>query len=290
MLHNVVKKISNTVEQYTLYYQPIMDLKTNTIVAVEALLQWQHPYYGVYPGRDMVSKLDSDLMIDAITTWTLQTACDQIYRLKEHQQIKYIAINITEKQFFNWPLVAKISDALAQYRLDSSKLCVEIRLDVLKSNPKEAAAILKGLRKLGVLIYLDCINKLPTEREIKDFHIDGIKFHNYFSQYCLTHPKVCKLGHQKFSKKLGRVVLVDLDDAANPDSYLQAGFHFVQSSGICAPVDISTLKSLLHSKKNNHSAVKKLKSAAKTKAIAKGKASALPKKKASIKKAKKSKY
>jgi len=143
-------------EEMLLYYQPKIELKTNRIVAVEALIRWEHPELGlVSPGKFIPIAEESDLICD-LGSWTLQEACQQN---KKWQDAKLspitVAVNLSARQFRESNLVALVEKVLEQTNLEGQWLDLEVTESLLLDNMEESIATLNHLREMNVGIDLD---------------------------------------------------------------------------------------------------------------------------------------
>ncbi len=144
--------------QFELHYQPIVRLSDGRVSGMEALLRWQHPERGlVYPG-DFIPFTEETGLIVPIGRWVLREACRQaaaVQRGAHGSQPLYMCVNLSVKQLQHSDVVADVSDALEESRLDPRLLTLEITESMLIEDPEIAVVKLKELRALGVRIAMD---------------------------------------------------------------------------------------------------------------------------------------
>jgi len=142
-------------EEFTLYYQPILDLKSNCIVCAEALLRWHHPDKGVIlPGKFIELAEELDLIIP-LGEWVIRKVCQDGAELHRKGYLLRIAVNISANQLSDRSFVSLLDRILKDTGFDPHYLEVEITESALMRNKQEAARILKELKDMGVTIAID---------------------------------------------------------------------------------------------------------------------------------------
>ncbi|MGK7897312.1 MAG: EAL domain-containing protein [Xenococcus sp. (in: cyanobacteria)] len=145
-----------TKEQLELFYQPKIDLKTNRIFGMEALLRWNHPVLGMVPSDKFISIAEQSNLIEVIGEWALKEACQQTkeWHDKGFTWIK-IAVNLSARQFNQLDLFHKLSQVLENSGLESQFLELELTEQILVENVKFNIQKLQLIKKLGIQIALD---------------------------------------------------------------------------------------------------------------------------------------
>ncbi|PKO33392.1 MAG: GGDEF domain-containing protein [Betaproteobacteria bacterium HGW-Betaproteobacteria-7] len=143
-------------DEFELHYQPQLDLRSGTIVGVEALIRWRHPTRGLVPPGDFIPIAEESGMIAAIGDWVLQEACRQL-RLWQDKGIAHVrmSINLSTGQFLDKTLPARIHKLLAQYRLSASLLDLEVTESMSMASPDESISVMKTLRNSGLTLSID---------------------------------------------------------------------------------------------------------------------------------------
>ena len=142
--------------ELTLHYQPKMDLRTQRIVGVEALMRWRHPELGAISPAQFIPIAEETGLIVPMGLWALQTACADA---RDWQQrglpAVQMSVNLSVRQLASPTLIADIADVLADSGLDPNLLELEITESVMMKNPETAAALLQQIRDLGVGLAID---------------------------------------------------------------------------------------------------------------------------------------
>ena len=138
--------------QFELHYHPIVDIRTNEIANVEALIRWQHPQRGPIAPADFIPLAEESGLINPIGEWVLRRACADAAGWPP--QFK-VAANLSPVQFRRGNLVATISSILTETGLAPERLMLEITESVLMQGNSENFETLHQLRKLGIAIVLD---------------------------------------------------------------------------------------------------------------------------------------
>jgi len=139
-------------KEFELYYQPLVNLKTNEISTLEALLRWNHPTQGMISPADFIPIAEETGLIIAIGEWVLNTACKETANWPEHIKV---AVNVSPAQLKSRSVLKMVTTALADSGMPASKLQLEITETVLLQNTFATLETLHKLRKLGVQIALD---------------------------------------------------------------------------------------------------------------------------------------
>lgn len=142
-------------DEFLLYYQPQLNLKTGQIVAFEALIRWQHPELGLVSPNQFIPLAEETGLIGAIGEWVLQAACTQnrAWQLAGLPPMR-IAVNLSARQF-QQKISKTIARVLAETGLDPSYLEVEITESIAMQDVNFTISVLQELQNMGVSIAMD---------------------------------------------------------------------------------------------------------------------------------------
>jgi diguanylate cyclase (GGDEF)-like protein len=168
--------------EFTLHYQPKVDIATGQISGMEALLRWQHPELGwIQPARFIPLAEESGL-IQKIGGWVLKTACAQ-NRAWQKQGMRplRVAVNLSSHQFAGDSVLQDVEIALQESGLEATNLELEITESAAMHNPEQTASILRQLKNLGTHISVDDFGTgYSSLAYLKRLPIDSIKVDRSF--------------------------------------------------------------------------------------------------------------
>ncbi|HMC21342.1 MAG TPA: EAL domain-containing protein [Thermoanaerobaculia bacterium] len=188
-LENMLRKAISH-RELVLFYQPIADMKTKTIVGVEALIRWKHPELGLLSPAHFISVAETSGLIIPIGDWVLRTACKQTKmwqkRLDSHLTV---AVNLSARQFQQPNLAEIISEVLEETGLDAKCLELEITESNAMQNAENTIYTLRELKALGVRIAMDDFGTgYSSLNYLKRFPIDTLKLDQSFVREITTDP------------------------------------------------------------------------------------------------------
>ena len=138
-------------DELEVYYQPLVDVVSKRVTAVEALLRWHHPRRGLVPPSEFIPLAEETGLIISIGEWVLRTACNQVL----HWDGLRIAVNLSPIQFKNKELVETIKNVLLDTGLAPNRLELEITESILIADADAAMKILGDLKAIGINISMD---------------------------------------------------------------------------------------------------------------------------------------
>ncbi len=177
-------------EEFTLHYQPKINLRTGAISGAEALLRWTRPGLGpVSPGEFIPVAEDCGLILP-IGNWVLREACKQAQTwIKAGLPLGSIAVNISSIEFRDGSFLESVFAVLKDTRLAPSALELELTESVLMKRAESAANVLKSLRSLGVQIAVDDFGTgYSSLSYLRKFPIDALKIDQSFIGQITTVP------------------------------------------------------------------------------------------------------
>ncbi|HET9715263.1 MAG TPA: EAL domain-containing protein [Pseudolabrys sp.] len=167
-------------EQFELYYQPLVVLRTNDVNAFEALLRWNHPTRGLVSPADFIPIAEETGLIVPLGEWVLKAACFEAVSWPENIKV---AVNLSPAQLNSRNLVSMVMAALKESGMPPHKLQLEITETVLLQNTFTTLATLHELRKMGVQIALDDFGTgYSSLSYLRSFPFDKIKIDRSFIQ------------------------------------------------------------------------------------------------------------
>jgi diguanylate cyclase (GGDEF)-like protein/PAS domain S-box-containing protein len=179
-------------QEFTLYYQPLVDLRSGKIVGMEALLRWQHPERGVLSPATFMAVAEESGLIEPIGQWVLRTACQRAKAWLDngYPPLK-VAVNISPRELIRPREFARgISRILSSTGLDPRYLELEMTESLLVQNAEENIAVLRKLGQEGVRIAVDDFGTgYSSLSYLRQLPIDTLKIDRSFVRDIERDPK-----------------------------------------------------------------------------------------------------
>ena len=145
-------------QEFELYYQPIISLKTGMISGFEALVRWQSPTRGFISPGAFIPVAEETGLIVPMGEWILETACRQMQQWRRefaHAESVMMSVNLSSRQFAQPNLVEQIKQVLASTELDPTNLKLEITESMVMDDVENTIVLLNQLKELKIKISLD---------------------------------------------------------------------------------------------------------------------------------------
>ena len=141
-------------DQFWVAYQPIVDLRTGGVVALEALLRWAHPAHGTVSPAEFIPLAEESDLINEIGAHTLRTATHEIATHRELHGLD-LKVNLSARQLDDPNLLRSVRGPLAETGMPARRLCLEVTESALMRDPVAATRTLRALRAVGVDLAID---------------------------------------------------------------------------------------------------------------------------------------
>lgn len=171
-------------DDFELFYQPVINLETNTLIGAEALIRWHHQKKGLlYPG-DFISFVENSELIYDFGMMIFKKAFQDLSILNTHVMTKEpfsLSINIAPKQFFEDQFVEKLTALIHDFGIDPHQIELEILETQIMKNPNIAQSKFEKLHSLGFKLALDDFGTgYSSLSYLKNFTIDKLKIDQSF--------------------------------------------------------------------------------------------------------------
>ncbi len=142
-------------EELVLYYQPQMTLSTGSIMAVEALIRWQHPQRGLIPPDEFIPFVQETGLIKPLTHYVLDRALRQCRTWMDQGRPMKVAVNLAMRNLLDADLPVDVADLLRLNGVSTDLLVLEITESAVISDPLRTEAVLARLARMGVRLSVD---------------------------------------------------------------------------------------------------------------------------------------
>jgi diguanylate cyclase (GGDEF)-like protein len=195
-------------EEFELFYQPLVNLKSGKITTCEALLRWNHPVRGTVSPIDIIPVAEDMGLIVDLGRWILRKACMECMKWPEGVSV---AVNFSPQQFHQRDVLSEVSYALEVSGLPAQRLEIEITESSLLRNTQVTHDVLSQLRTLGVRISLDDFGTgYSSLSYLHNFPLQKVKIDRSFLEGIDTdRPLTLLRGVARLSADLGMSVVVE---------------------------------------------------------------------------------
>ena len=175
-------RVSLEEREFSVHYQPLIDLKNGAVFSVEALVRWNSTAFGVVGPDEFIPLAEENGLIIALGEYVLRTACTDLKSwLDAGHNIPGIAVNISVLQFMQPMFTELVSDVLSEVGLAPGNLELEITESLLAADTNMAVSTLRKLKDIGVRLSIDDFGTgYSSLSQLKNFPIDRIKIDRSF--------------------------------------------------------------------------------------------------------------
>ena len=168
--------------EFTLHFQPQVDLASGDVIGAEALLRWRHPELGFVPPADFIPVAEESGLIVPIGEWVLHEACRQAVAWQAPGRPPLsVAVNISAVQFARGDLEDTVRRALADSGLAPELLELELTESILIRNVDSVLGTVRRLKRLGVTLSIDDFGTgYSSLTYLKRFAVDKLKIDQSF--------------------------------------------------------------------------------------------------------------
>ncbi|MFT4118422.1 GAF domain-containing protein [Bradyrhizobium sp.] len=169
-------------EQFSLHYQPKVDMETGQITGVEALLRWAHPDLGNVSPAQFIPLAEETGLIVPIGRWVLKEACAQAMNWQRRGLLPLsMAVNLSPRQFADEHLLQDVDEALVASGMSPVLLQLEVTESMMMRNVGRALKVLDAIQSRGIRLAIDDFGTGYSSMSLmKHFPIDTIKIDRSF--------------------------------------------------------------------------------------------------------------
>ncbi|MET8149822.1 putative bifunctional diguanylate cyclase/phosphodiesterase [Actinoplanes sp. NPDC049668] len=171
-------------KQFIVLYQPVVDMETERVTGVEALVRWHHPEDGLLSPNQFIANAEANGLIVPLGRWVLREACEQLARWRRETPDAaglVMNVNLSARQFQYAGLVDDVAAALRDAGIPPGSLTLEITESMLMVDIEGAIETLGALRRLGVRLAIDDFGTgYSSLNYLKQLPVDIIKIDRTF--------------------------------------------------------------------------------------------------------------
>ena len=238
-------------DEFVLHYQPQLDLETQTVTGMEALIRWDRHGKTTLRPADFIAVAEDTQLIIPIGEWVMEAACRQGQRWHEQGTGVRIAVNVSARQFQQPNIVTVIRAALDRTGFDPNYLEIEITESTAMFDPDLTADILLDLKNLGISVAIDDFGVGHSSLNyLKRFPIDALKIDQSFVQDITRGASDGAIISAviALSKALNIRVIAEGVETEDQLRFLRDhGCHEAQGYLFCRPLPADTLTQMMES-------------------------------------------
>jgi diguanylate cyclase (GGDEF)-like protein len=234
-------------EEFELFYQPLVNLKSGKISTCEALLRWNHPVRGTVSPIDIIPVAEDMGLIVDLGRWILRKACMECMKWPETVSV---AVNFSPQQFHQRDVLSEVRYALEVSGLPAGRLEIEITESSLLRNTQLTHDVLSQLHSLGVRISLDDFGTgYSSLSYLHNFPLQKVKIDRSFLEGIDTdRPLTLLRGVARLSADLGMAVVIEGIETNQQLELVSADGAVTEAQGylFSRPVPAARIRQLLN--------------------------------------------
>ena len=240
-------------EEFELYFQPLVNLKSGKITTCEALLRWNHPVRGTVSPVDIIPVAEDMGLIVDLGRWILRKACLECMKWPDGVSV---AVNFSPQQFHQRDLLSEVRYAVEVSTLPANRLEIEITESSLLRNTQLTHDVLSQLRAIGVRISLDDFGTgYSSLSYLHNFPLQKVKIDRSFLEGIDTdRPLTLLRGVARLSADLGMSVVVEGIETNEQLELISADGTVTEAQGylFSRPVPAIRVRQLLNASHGRH--------------------------------------
>ena len=244
------KAIKNN--EFSLYYQPKVDISTCNVIGAEALIRWNNSELGMVSPAVFIPISEENKFIEKITYWTLNTLCSQLNEWKKEFDTVPVSINISSLEFNKNDFADKFISVITEHNTQKSDITIEIKESLLAVNDKNIADKIKTLNEHNIKISVDDFGTGNSSLDyLKTLNIDSLKIDREFIK---NYPEndngsIAKIITDTALNLKLNVIAEGVETSAQANFLRNIGCKSAQGYYYSKPVSSAVFKNILKEKK-----------------------------------------
>jgi diguanylate cyclase (GGDEF)-like protein/PAS domain S-box-containing protein len=238
-------------DEFTCFYQPIVDLEARAVVGVEALLRWQHPQRGLLAPAAFLDVAEDSGLIIPLGDVALRAACHDIAtRSRALGRPLSVAVNVSARQFTDRAFADRVATVVAEAGIDPCQLVLEVTETTVMDDAPAATTVMNSLKELGVRFAIDDFGTgYSSLAYLKKFPIDELKIDRSFVSGLgvSTEDSAIVASIVSMSRALSLCCIAEGVETSDQLAALnQLGCHHAQGYLFSRPVPADELQGTIH--------------------------------------------
>ncbi|TYK65710.1 putative bifunctional diguanylate cyclase/phosphodiesterase [Colwellia echini] len=228
-------------DEFVLFYQPKINIKTNQVIGVEALIRWDHPEQGILPPVAFLPVIEQDILDINVGEWVIEKALTQLFTWSEEGIDIPVSVNISPQQLQSFDFVKRLKGILKKFpNFKAGSIEFEILETSALKDIEQVTKIILECHDLGIKFSIDdfgtgysslsYLKRLPTE---------FLKIDQSFIRDMLIDPddKAIVQGIIGLANVFDRRIIAEgVETTAHGEQLLALGCHLAQGYGIAKPM------------------------------------------------------
>jgi diguanylate cyclase (GGDEF)-like protein/PAS domain S-box-containing protein len=228
-------------QEFVLYYQPKVDMKTGRVMGFEALMRWEHPQHGLIAPLQFLPLIENTGLSSRVGDWALSQALDHLAQWRRNGLDFSVSVNISARHLQEPDFALRLSELLARHPEPLAEyLELEMLETVAHADIEATSALVARCRRLGVRFALDDFGTgYSTLTYLKRLPVDVLKIDRSFVHHMLddAQDKAIVEGVIGLARTFGCLVVAEgVESPAQARTLLDLGCEIGQGTGIAAPM------------------------------------------------------
>jgi diguanylate cyclase (GGDEF)-like protein/PAS domain S-box-containing protein len=229
-------------QQFVVFYQPKINLMTNQITGLEALVRWQHPELGLVSPMEFIPLAEETGIILELGRWVMETACKQMKIWEdEYSELVNMSINVSARQFWQEDFVVQVANILNETGVSCDKIEFELTETVVLGDVDSAIFTMLELKNMGISLSIDDFGTgYSSLSYLQKLPVDVLKIDRTFisslgkgdSDYAVIRSILALAENFKL-----RVVAEGIETAEQQHILTTLGCHYGQGYYFCVPMN-----------------------------------------------------
>jgi diguanylate cyclase (GGDEF)-like protein/PAS domain S-box-containing protein len=168
-------------DEFSLHYQPVLDLQDDHVSGVEALIRWNDPERGLVSPDEFIPAAEASGLIDDIGRWVIDEVCRQWRLWADEGMFPAVGFNVAPRELRREDFASSLIETAERHGTDVRKLVVEITERAAMREPERTDIVLRELKRAGVRVAIDDFGADHSSlARLRDLHVDVLKIDRSF--------------------------------------------------------------------------------------------------------------